>query len=71
MFFLYNELLLTQFLLIYCDFTAFAGWIDKEYKIIKEKKLFYTDKNTDGMWNTNRIIDRHNPSESSRELKKL
>jgi hypothetical protein len=49
MFFLYNELLLTQFLLIYCDFTAFAGWIDKEYKIIKEKKLFYIDKNTDGM----------------------
>jgi hypothetical protein len=49
MFFLYNELLLTQFVLLYCDFTVFASWIDKEYKIIKEKKLFYTDKNTDGM----------------------
>jgi hypothetical protein len=39
MFFLYNELLLTQFVLLYCDFTVFASWIDKEYKIIKEKKI--------------------------------
>jgi hypothetical protein len=31
-------------MLLYCDFTVFASWIDREYKIIREKKQFYTIK---------------------------
>jgi hypothetical protein len=61
---LHNELLLTQLVLLYCDFTVFAGWIDKKKNCsIPIKILTECEIPT--------IIDGHNSSESSRELKKI
>jgi hypothetical protein len=57
--------------LLYCYFTILICWIDKEYKNTREKKVYYIDRNIDGLLYTDGITDELNPLESSRELEKI